>query len=279
MVYRTGFVGNIIQVPEFLIHDPDLKLEVIICEKNKFNDDLLTFSLVRNIKIYPIEDITEIKKIFENIKDIDFFVMCSFGRKITQDIFTKADIYNIHYSKLPYYRGRHPTFWATVESEKELGISIHKVSEKYDEGDIISQRTVPYYFWMSEEDIFNDLTEKVPDLINDLKEYFKGSFKAKKNVGGNYYKPVSEIDYVVDLLNDSPNIVFNKVRSQKRYNGAKILLKNNTLWVKEIRFTDSTGNLQTGELYFSNEGHLCVQYKDQIAIKCLNYNLEEGNCR
>jgi methionyl-tRNA formyltransferase len=279
IVYKVGYIGNILQVPEFIFHDFEFKLEMIICEKDRLNDDLLTFSLVRNIKLYPIVNTIEIEAIIEKNNDIDFFIMCSFGKKITRNILTQVDIYNIHHSRLPYYKGRNPTFWATIADEKEVGISIHKVVDGFDEGDIISQRTLPFYIWMTEKDLYYDLIKNIPELISDLKKYIKGLIKARKNENGYYYKPISETDYIIDLYNDTPTSIYNKVRSQKRYNGAKILLKNSILRVKEIRFTHSTNNLETGELFFNTEGCLCVHYKNQIAIKCLDYHIEEISCQ
>lgn len=275
IVYNVGFIGNIIQVPEFIIHDPEFKLQRIICEKDRLNDELLTFSLVRDIELHPIVNTTEIEAIVEENSDIEFFVMCSFGKKITQHILTQVNVYNIHYSQLPYYKGRNPTFWATIADERNVGISIHKVVEGFDEGDIISQRTLPFYIWMTEEDLFYDLTKKIPELISDLKKYLKGIIKARKNENGYYYKPISEMDSIIDLYNDTPKSIYNKIRSQKRYHGAKIPLQNNILRVKEIKFTHSTNKLQTGELFFNTEGCLCVYYKNQIAIKCLDYYLEK----
>jgi methionyl-tRNA formyltransferase len=217
VVYKVGFIGNIMQVPEFIIHDPEFKLEMIICEKNRLDDDMLTFSLVRNIKLHPIVNTSEVEAIVEENNNIDFFIMCSFGKKITQYILTQVDVYNIHYSLLPYYKGRNPSFWATVADEKEIGISIHKVVEGFDEGDIISQCILPFYMWMTEEDLFYDLTKKIPELIRDLKKNLKGLIEARKNENGYYYKPVCEPDYIIDLYNDTPKSIYNKTRSQKRY--------------------------------------------------------------
>ena len=38
---------------------------------------------------------------------------------------------------LPKYRGIYPVFWAMINGEKEIGITIHFINEKIDDGDII----------------------------------------------------------------------------------------------------------------------------------------------
>lgn len=45
---------------------------------------------------------------------------------------------NLHPSFLPYNRGDQPLLWAAVEGTP-YGVTLHKVNEKFDEGDIISQ--------------------------------------------------------------------------------------------------------------------------------------------
>jgi methionyl-tRNA formyltransferase len=50
---------------------------------------------------------------------------------------------NIHHAPLPKYRGMMPNFWQLYHGEKTVGITIHKINSKIDEGEIILQRQVP----------------------------------------------------------------------------------------------------------------------------------------
>ncbi len=49
---------------------------------------------------------------------------------------------NLHPSLLPEYRGRHPLFWAIVQGEREVGITVHHMSREIDAGPIVLQRAV-----------------------------------------------------------------------------------------------------------------------------------------
>ncbi len=52
-----------------------------------------------------------------------------------------TDIYNIHSSVLPYYKNVHSDFWAYYNHEYDkIGISIFKISEGIDTGDIAYQK-------------------------------------------------------------------------------------------------------------------------------------------
>jgi methionyl-tRNA formyltransferase len=55
----------------------------------------------------------------------------------------KLGCINIHNAPLPKYRGMLPNFWQLYHNEKESGITVHRISEGIDAGDIIAQRYVP----------------------------------------------------------------------------------------------------------------------------------------
>jgi methionyl-tRNA formyltransferase len=50
---------------------------------------------------------------------------------------------NIHHAPLPKYRGMMPNFWQLFNGEKVVGVTIHKIDLKIDEGEIILQKQVP----------------------------------------------------------------------------------------------------------------------------------------
>lgn len=52
------------------------------------------------------------------------------------------DCINIHSGKLPKYRGMMPSFWTLFENEKYGAITIHRMNEDLDDGEIILQQDV-----------------------------------------------------------------------------------------------------------------------------------------
>jgi len=50
---------------------------------------------------------------------------------------------NLHGSLLPKYRGCAPINWAVINGEKETGVTLHYMTEKADEGDIVAQQAFP----------------------------------------------------------------------------------------------------------------------------------------
>jgi len=50
---------------------------------------------------------------------------------------------NIHHAPLPRYRGMMPTFWQLFHGEQQLGVTIHYMAAKVDEGNALLQESLP----------------------------------------------------------------------------------------------------------------------------------------
>jgi methionyl-tRNA formyltransferase len=50
---------------------------------------------------------------------------------------------NIHHAPLPRYKGMMPTFWQLYHGEQQLGVTIHYMAAKVDEGDALLQESLP----------------------------------------------------------------------------------------------------------------------------------------
>lgn len=63
---------------------------------------------------------------------------------------------NLHASLLPRYRGRCPINWVLINGEEETGVTLHYMTPKPDDGDIVCQRRVP----ITDDDTAGSLVEK-----------------------------------------------------------------------------------------------------------------------
>lgn len=74
----------------------------------------------------------------------DIFIVVSFGQILGKELLDIPRLYslNVHASILPKYRGAAPINWALANGEKETGITIIKMNEKMDEGEIILKKVV-----------------------------------------------------------------------------------------------------------------------------------------
>jgi methionyl-tRNA formyltransferase len=65
---------------------------------------------------------------------------------------------NMHGSLLPKYRGRVPVNWAIIHGETETGATLHYMTEKPDDGDIVAQTAVPILADDTAGEVFNKVT-------------------------------------------------------------------------------------------------------------------------
>ncbi|HZQ62444.1 MAG TPA: formyltransferase [Casimicrobiaceae bacterium] len=65
---------------------------------------------------------------------------------------------NMHGSLLPKYRGRAPVNWAVLHGERETGATLHYMTEKPDNGDIVAQCAVPILPDDTAQEVFDKVT-------------------------------------------------------------------------------------------------------------------------
>ncbi|KAK3586174.1 hypothetical protein CHS0354_013124 [Potamilus streckersoni] len=100
-------------------------------------------------------DFTELLKSF----NADFFAVIAYGRILSKDILQipHQACLNIHYSLLPRYRGAAPVHFTLINGDTETGVTVIKMDEGMDTGDIVGVRRLP----VSEEDRLASLGNKL----------------------------------------------------------------------------------------------------------------------
>ena len=101
-------------------------------------------------------------------------------RKDILDIPAKGCI-NLHGSLLPKYRGRCPLNWAVINGEKETGVTLHYMTEKPDNGDILAQEKFAIGANDTAKDVHMNATRAAAKLLKAaLPKLRKGTLKAVK---------------------------------------------------------------------------------------------------
>ena len=75
-----------------------------------------------------------------------------------------AGCLNLHGSYLPAYRGRCPVNWVLVNGEKETGVTLHYMTPKPDDGDIVAQEKI----LIEENDTAKSLHEKLTMTASEM---------------------------------------------------------------------------------------------------------------
>jgi len=195
-----------------------------------------------------IEDDSFGRQTIEKIAATSFgcLVVVSFGRMIPKEVLDIAGsrTINVHPSLLPKYRGPSPITTALLNDDTETGISLIKIKQKFDTGDVYSQLK----FDISKNDNGGLLEEKIlklgaPFLISLLDDYESMSICARpqSEQGVSYTKIFTKDDFKIDWTKNADEI-FNKIRAFSPVPGSVALWKGKYLKILKSRVVELPQN-------------------------------------
>lgn len=183
-----------------------------------------TLALGKGIPVYQFKNINkdgvEVLKKFNP----DVLVLVAFGQILGEEILKIALPINLHGSLLPKYRGPSPIQSAILNGEKISGVSVIKMANEVDAGDILIQKELS----IEDEDISETLFNKMAvlggkalveslDLISNNKAVFTvqehknatfTSMLTKENAKLDFNKKTAEIVNKIRAYNSSPVAFF-----------------------------------------------------------------------
>ena len=76
--------------------------------------------------------------------EADLFVVIAYGRILPKSVLSipRTFAVNVHGSLLPKYRGAAPVNWAIINGDTQTGVTVIKMNERMDAGEIISSKAV-----------------------------------------------------------------------------------------------------------------------------------------
>lgn len=226
----------------------------------------------KNIPVYQPDDISgrESVSYLENL-DADIFVVVAFGQILKKEVLAIPKIYsiNVHGSLLPKYRGAAPTNWAIINGEGTSGVTIIKLNEKMDEGDIILKKEIP----VDTEDTNITLNEKLSYLGADalietieLIETGMARFIKQNDSEATYAPKLKKEDGLIDW-NEPALGIHNKVRGFLPWPSAYTHFNGKILKILK------TDILETGDKEADNGEFLGVIKDKGMIIKTQDKNL------
>ena len=99
--------------------------------KDDWQPSLKKFAIKNKIKVTKLKELYSIKKLF--------FFSLEYNKIINIKKFQSKNLFNLHFSLLPKYRGCHTNFLQIYKGEKFSGVTLHKIDKGIDTGDIIDQ--------------------------------------------------------------------------------------------------------------------------------------------
>jgi len=195
----------------------------------------------------------------------DLILVYGWYYMIPRDIrsLAKYGAWGIHASLLPKYAGGAPLVWAIINGEKESGVTLFRMKDGVDDGDIILQEKFPIEF----EDTINEVQRKAVEaskrvLLRALSNIDKIEYKPQDPSKIEVYPQRTPEDGLIDW-NKSAVEIYNFIRAQTLpYPCAFTYLDGRKIKVISAKIVDiENRNYKNGEIV-DIDGKVLVATKD-----------------
>lgn len=239
------------------ILDSDRKVDLLVSESAKNSgrgraikpNPAVAFALLKKIRhitpneISP-EAIREIQNTVSKSQD-KLGLVFAYGKIIPQELIDvfKRQIFNLHPSLLPKYRGATPIQSALLDGAKETGFSIIKLNARLDAGDIIYQEKIH----IDTKDNYQSMKEKI---VKKFCKVLPGELKKIENDTVKFTKQdEAEATYTTKFIksdgeikkSDTPETAFLKIRAFSEWPKAYMI-------IAEARVIIHRAHIENGKL-------------------------------
>lgn len=162
---RLLLFGDNFGIPQFLRQIPRRDVQGIVGAKirPRYYEQIKQLAAKAKIPfcVQPRKDDSVYPAFVQWVKDLkpDLIWVNSYSMLLGEEILCLSRLggINTHGGLLPQYRGCNPIQWAILREETEVGVTLHEMTPRFDEGAIIAQKIVPLLF----EDNWKDAQERI----------------------------------------------------------------------------------------------------------------------
>ncbi len=197
---------------------------------------------------------------------IDLFIVSAYGKIIPSSFlsFPRLGNINIHPSLLPRWRGAAPIQRALFNGDKFTGVSIMKLDEGLDSGDIIKQEKIKILESDTLESLHDSLSLLGKELLEStLMDYLnnKVNFTPQDESKVTYAKKWEKEDSIINWK-DKEEITLRRIRTCYPFLGARTTINNTLLKIFKAHKVENQNfdkNLSPGEIVECNQEELIVK--------------------
>ncbi|MCS3469749.1 methionyl-tRNA formyltransferase [Pseudomonas sp. JUb42] len=145
-----------------LRHFPAEQLAVV-CNRNEPGADHWQRSLRQAAARWGVKEIS-----LEAAYDLatQAFISLEFDQLVVPSRFSIANIFNIHFSRLPEYKGMYTSVWPILHGRDEAGVTLHHIEPGIDTGDIVDQQVFPIADWWTCRDLYLAFTQQASEVLD-----------------------------------------------------------------------------------------------------------------
>lgn len=266
MIKFKYFFGSDSRSIPFLstLYDEISNLKVITLQPNKKGRGRLSSS--NPVELFCIENSIDFEYFDEskNYYDMEFGIVASFA-KIFSNTFldTNSQLFNIHLSLLPKYRGPTPVESAILNNEDFSGYTVFKIDKNIDTGKIIFQNSL------------NIKNKYASEIYSEIYKLFKSDFSSINfnlegvDQSGDSSSTRKFLKNDFSITHSSINEAKNKIRAFDTLGPAFVEFKNKNLKIHSYSDLENKGRIELGDgnLYpikVTPEGKRTMNFDDYL---------------
>lgn len=123
----------------------------VVCNRNESGTDTWQRSLRRSAQHYGVREISleDAYKLASRA-----FISLEFDRLVIPERFGTDSVFNVHFSRLPQYKGMFTSVWPLLHADAEAGVTLHRIDRGIDTGDVIAQQVFAIEPWWVCRDLY-----------------------------------------------------------------------------------------------------------------------------
>jgi UDP-4-amino-4-deoxy-L-arabinose formyltransferase / UDP-glucuronic acid dehydrogenase (UDP-4-keto-hexauronic acid decarboxylating) len=198
---------------------------------------------------------------------VDLLLVTGWPRVLGERVLSVARVaaVNVHPSMLPHYRGRDPLFWAILRGEREVGVTLHRMTEAIDAGPILSQRRVAVPDDATSETLAAAVDREGAALIPDLVARVREDTLPKGTLAedpGSYFPPVRSEHGLLDWT-ASAELLERLVRACAGIAQAHCFFRGMKLIALEARAVDVPSDAPSGAVLAVDDAAIVIAASEQ----------------
>jgi len=228
----------------------------------------------KNLKILQFDNVNSDDAISElKSFNADIFIVVSYGQILKESVLSIPKLYsvNIHASLLPKYRGASPIQYALLNGDKKTGITIIRMDETLDGGDIILQKEIN----IDSNDYAKELSSKLSLLGSEaiieslsMQELKTVEFKKQDNSNVSYAPKIKKEDGLIDWSRKSYDII-NQIHSLTPWPSAYTHFNDKVLKILQADISSDSSEILGEVILSDNNGIKVACNNGSIVIKKL----------
>ena len=182
----------------------------------------------------------------------DLFIVVSFGKFLPPSLLQIPKLYvlNIHPSLLPKFRGPSPVAWAMLEGDQTTGVTIIRVNERIDAGDILLKEEYPIAETEDIQTLSERLFQKGAELLlkgMTLIEEGRATFTPQDEKKTTYAPRLKKSDGDVDWSQESRRIA-RQIRAFKGWPGSFTFYQGKRLILWKAHPSQASSHKRPGQI-------------------------------